>query len=131
MAMGFKEAFRAARADGKKVFTWNGTSYNTKMASDTPTPPKRPREASGPSTSEMKWADPGAKENGRPRDDEPAPRKKMEGWADPGAMENEKRATGSYKRGGMVKKPSGPATIGVTRSNRMYAKGGMVKKGCK
>lgn len=119
MAMGFKEAFRAARADGKKTFTWNGSSYNTKMASDTPMPPKRPRDAA---PAETKWADPGAKENGRPRDDEPAPRKRMEGWADPGAIENEKRATGSYKRGGMVKKASGPATIGVTRSNRDYGK---------
>lgn len=123
----FKEMFRSARADGKKTFMWNGTKYNTNLASDTPTPPRRP--SSGPEApKETKWADAGKAEADRlgtkstARDDEPAPRKPMEGWADPGKMENEKRATGSYKRGGMVKKAAGPATIGVTRSNRDYGK---------
>lgn len=127
---GFKSAFRAARAAGSKSFMWNGEKYNTKLATETPAPapPKRPREASAPASEasaparETKWVDPGAREGGRPRDEEPAPRKAAEGWADAGAMENEKRDTGSFKRGGMVKKAKGPATIGVTRSNRDYGK---------
>lgn len=132
----FGDAFRAARAAGKKTFTFNGESYNTKMASDTPIPPKRRREAGPPAreasapaketsapAKEVKWADPGAKEGGRPRSDEPAPRKPMDGWADPGAMENEKRASGAYRKGGYV----GARSSG----KRMYAKGGMVKgKSC-
>lgn len=120
MASSFKSAFRAARESGDKSFMWNGTKYNTKLADDTPTPPRRPASVS---SSETKWADPGAKENGRPRDDEPeAPRKPMDGWADPGAIENEKRETGSYRRGGYV-----PARAS---GKRMYAKGGMVKGKC-
>jgi len=39
MASDFKSAFRAARASGKSVFTWNGKSYNTKL-----------KEADGPAT---------------------------------------------------------------------------------
>jgi hypothetical protein len=49
----FGNAFRAARASGKKVFSWNGKSYNTKLKSDSqaakavaakkvPTPTPRP-----------------------------------------------------------------------------------------
>jgi len=30
----FKEAFRKARADGKKTFEWNGNDYTTKLASE-------------------------------------------------------------------------------------------------
>ena len=30
----FKEAFAAARKSGKKTFTWNGKSYNTKTKDD-------------------------------------------------------------------------------------------------
>lgn len=30
----FKEAFASARSDGDKVFTWNGKSYTTQLASD-------------------------------------------------------------------------------------------------
>lgn len=43
MAENFKAAFAAARKAGKKVFDWNGKSYNTKLAPDaTPSPKARP-----------------------------------------------------------------------------------------
>lgn len=43
MAENFKSAFAAARKAGKKVFNWNGKSYNTKLAPDaTPSPKARP-----------------------------------------------------------------------------------------
>lgn len=32
----FGKAFNAARKSGKKVFTFNGKKYNTKLAADTP-----------------------------------------------------------------------------------------------
>ncbi|TCR92582.1 hypothetical protein [Rhizobium sp. BK376] len=46
----FGNAFKAARASGKKVFTWNGKSYTTKLKSETtakapknvPTPTPKP-----------------------------------------------------------------------------------------
>lgn len=34
----FKQAFASNRAAGKKEFTWNGKSYNTKLATDTKKP---------------------------------------------------------------------------------------------
>lgn len=34
--MAFGKAFAAARKAGKKVFTYNGKKYNTKLAADTP-----------------------------------------------------------------------------------------------
>jgi Mg-chelatase subunit ChlI len=43
----FKSAFAAARKAGKKIFTWNGKRYNTKLASDkkqTAVPTKNPRK---------------------------------------------------------------------------------------
>ena len=47
--MAFSKAFSAARKAGKKVFTYNGKSYNTKLAADTPKkgpiPSAAPREA--------------------------------------------------------------------------------------
>lgn len=147
MASDFKSAFRAARAAGKETFKWNGNSYSTKMASDTvKTGPDANKRIKGSdetrsagfdgSKIEMKWADPGAKEGGKPRDDEP-PKPTMDttGWRDPGDIENKNRRAGyAFRKGGMVKKAD-TATIGVTRSNRdygkrMYAKGGMVK-GCR
>ncbi len=33
---GFKDSFAAARKAGKKTFSWNGKSYNTKLAPSTP-----------------------------------------------------------------------------------------------
>ena len=43
MAENFKAAFASARKAGKKVFDWNGKSYNTKLAPDaTPSPKARP-----------------------------------------------------------------------------------------
>lgn len=48
---GFKEAFRAARKSGKKVFTWNGKSYNTKLkdsGSKSSLPDKAPKPTSNP-----------------------------------------------------------------------------------
>ncbi len=43
MAENFKAAFAAARKAGKKVFDWNGKSYNTKLAPDAmPSPKARP-----------------------------------------------------------------------------------------
>lgn len=136
MMSDFGKAFRAARAAGKDTFKWNGSSYNTKLASDTPTPPKRPAEATeSKPAKETKWADPGLKEGGKPRDDEPSkPTMDTTGWRDPGDIENKNRRAGyAFRKGGMVK--GGAATIGVTRSNRdygkkAYAKGGAVKKGC-
>lgn len=62
----FKEAFASARKSGKKNFTWNGKSYNTKVKDSVdlpktaPTPTKRPANMkkgmdipspSGPATS--------------------------------------------------------------------------------
>lgn len=45
--MNFKSAFAAARKAGKKVFTWNGKRYNTKLAKtpkkNVPMPPKAER----------------------------------------------------------------------------------------
>lgn len=32
----FNSAFASARKSGKKVFTWNGKSYNTKLADEAP-----------------------------------------------------------------------------------------------
>lgn len=47
----FGKAFNAARKSGKKVFTFNGKSYNTKVAADTPKkgpiPSAAPRGAKG------------------------------------------------------------------------------------
>lgn len=48
---GFKEAFRSARKSGKKVFTWNGKSYNTKLkdsGSKSSLPDKAPKPTSNP-----------------------------------------------------------------------------------
>lgn len=45
---GFKEAFRSARKSGKKVFTWNGKSYNTKLREDSKLPSKAPTPTSRP-----------------------------------------------------------------------------------
>ena len=45
---GFKEAFRAARKSGKKVFTWDGKSYNTKLKEDSKLPSKAPKPTSNP-----------------------------------------------------------------------------------
>lgn len=44
MAENFKAAFASARKAGKKVFNWNGKSYNTKLAPDGagPAPKARP-----------------------------------------------------------------------------------------
>lgn len=64
----FKSAFRAARAAGKSTFKWNGGSYNTKLAPDTPTPPKRPADVT-PRQRQLPPAD-----VGRPRASEPAER---------------------------------------------------------
>ncbi|MGD9682595.1 MAG: hypothetical protein AB7L70_19145 [Pyrinomonadaceae bacterium] len=51
--MAFKSAFAAARKAGKKTFTYNGKSYNTKLASDTPskapTPTANPKKAAAES----------------------------------------------------------------------------------
>jgi hypothetical protein len=45
----FKDAFRAARAAGKKEFSWNGKSYNTKLKEEVASGPKpRPKAESGP-----------------------------------------------------------------------------------
>lgn len=124
----FGDAFAAARKAGKSDFPFNGKSYNTKMASDTPTPPKRPSDMGN----ERKWADAGkmeadrlgTKSSRREAAGPPAPtNSETKGWKDPGEIENKNRSSGyAFRKGGAVKKPSGPATIGVTRSSRDYGK---------
>jgi len=120
----FNDAFAAARKAGKKTFMWNGELKNTKLASDkpaTPTPPKRPADVG-----ERKWADPGAREGGRPRDDEPAPSKMDKtGWRDPGEIENKTREAGyAFRKGGAVKKPAAkkPAFAARASGKRDYSK---------
>lgn len=53
----FKESFASARKAGKKEFKWNGKSYNTKLAADTPkkgpVPTPRPQAKSGTRASEQ------------------------------------------------------------------------------
>lgn len=44
----FKDSFAAARKAGKKVFTWNGKSYTTELASEKKAPTKSPRPTSKP-----------------------------------------------------------------------------------
>lgn len=66
--MAFGKAFAAARKAGKKVFTYNGKKYNTKLAADTP--------KKGPIPS------PNPKKSGRA---EKAPPKKVGASAGPGA----------------------------------------------
>ena len=46
----FSKAFRAARASGKKVFSWNGKSYNTKLKADSPAAKKVPTPTPRPNT---------------------------------------------------------------------------------
>lgn len=52
--MAFGKAFAAARKAGKKIFTYNGKKYTTKLAEDTPknvpTPTERPRIHDRPKT---------------------------------------------------------------------------------
>lgn len=138
----FGDAFAAARKAGKSEFPFNGKIYNTKMASEGKSGARSSSAASqGGSDKETSWADAGkaeadrlgTKSARREAAGPPAPtNSETKGWKDPGEIENKNREAGyAFKRGGAVKKPSGPATIGVTRSNRMYAKGGAVKKGCK
>lgn len=47
--MAFKDSFAAARKSGKKTFTFEGKSYNTKLASTPATPKKGPVPAPRPS----------------------------------------------------------------------------------
>lgn len=60
----FKEAFRSARSSGKKTFTWNGKSYNTKLAEDTPKPRAKPTVQEPP------------KPRAKPKSETPKPTKK-------------------------------------------------------
>ena len=125
MASDFGNAFAAARkAKGAgSTFMYNGKSYSTNRADDKPSPKAAPMPPKRPDNiGERKWADPGAKENGKPRDDEAPARKPTPGWADPGSIK--------YRKGGAVKK-SAPAFGPKASGKRNYAKGGMVKgKSC-
>lgn len=63
--MTFKEAFRKARAAGKKTFTWNGKSYTTQTAEEAAAvknapsrPSTRPRARPSPSSSPRPRANP-------------------------------------------------------------------------
>lgn len=58
----FKEAFRSARKAGKKVFSWNGKSYNTKLSNGTPATVKAPgsRPSKLPDTVKVPGSRPGA-----------------------------------------------------------------------
>jgi hypothetical protein len=47
MASAFEKAFASARKAGKKVFSYNGKSYNTKLASDTPKKGPVPKSRQG------------------------------------------------------------------------------------
>lgn len=117
----FGDAFAAARKGGKSEFSFNGKSYNTRMKQNLPDMEVSGKKSGG--AGEKKWADPGAKEGGKPRNDEPAKSKvDKTGWSDPGDIENKNRSAGyAFRKGGMVKK-AGAATIGVTRSSRDYGK---------
>lgn len=44
----FKSSFAAARKAGKKAFTWNGKSYNTKLAKGNGTPATAPTPTAAP-----------------------------------------------------------------------------------
>ena len=96
--MAFAKAFAAARKAGKKVFTYNGKSYNTKLAADTPK--KGPIPSARPGSSVGK---------GRPAS-APAPKPKAK--STPTAMPT---STFSKMKAGMDKlKPKSP---GVIRGN--------------
>lgn len=61
----FNEAFSSARKSGKKTFRWQGKSYTTKLASDTPKPkPRSPKptakpQKQGPTKDTVKASTPG------------------------------------------------------------------------
>ena len=124
MASDFKSAFRAARASGKSVFTWNGKSYNTKLKEDggPATPKARPPAAvDGPKTRPV------------------AKRTKAEATAE---RRDNKAANKAARYAGRAKRNAAPAISSDTKDkrqnvadkfmakNRLYKKGGMVKKDC-
>ncbi len=81
----FGKAFRAARASGKKVFTWNGKSYTTKLKSEagsskTPASVKNPKNVPTPTPrpsddSDTSDADSSPKKPDGPQQDYPRPAK--------------------------------------------------------
>jgi len=124
MASDFKSAFRAARASGKSVFTWNGKSYNTKL-----------KEADGPATPKAR---PPAAVDG-PKARPVAKRAKAEATAERKADKATNKAARYESR---AKRNAAPAISSDTKDkrqnvadkfmakNRLYKKGGMVKKDC-
>ena len=124
MASDFKSAFRAARASGKSVFTWNGKSYNTKL-----------KEADGPATPKAR---PPAAVDG-PKARPVAKRTKAEATAERKANKATNKAARYESR---AKRNAAPAISSDTKDkrqnvadkfmakNRLYKKGGMVKKDC-
>ena len=135
MASDFKSAFRAARASGKSVFTWNGKSYNTKLKeADGPATPKArpPAAVDGPK------ARPPAAVDG-PKARPVAKRTKAEATAE---RRDNKAANKAARYAGRAKRNAAPAISSDTKDkrqnvadkfmakNRLYKKGGMVKKDC-
>ena len=124
MASDFKSAFRAARASGKSVFTWNGKSYNTKL-----------KEDGGPATPKAR---PVAAVDG-PKARPVAKRTKAEATAE---RRDNKAANKAARYAGRAKRNAAPAISSDTKDkrqnvadkfmakNRLYKKGGMVKKDC-
>ena len=124
MASDFKSAFRAARASGKSVFTWNGKSYNTKL-----------KEDGGPATPKAR---PPAAVDG-PKARPVAKRTKAEATAERKANKATNKAARYESR---AKRNAAPAISSDTKDkrqnvadkfmakNRLYKKGGMVKKDC-
>lgn len=146
MATDFKSAFRSARSAGKKVFTWNGKSYNTKLADDSKasaTPPKsRVNKPSIPATGDTTSKAPKI----RTMTDSP-----VKLLPDMGAIREGNRASQKVRdaaRKARDEAKNAPAKVAPPLSsdqkdknqsvadkfmnkNRLYAKGGMVKKkGC-
>ena len=124
MASDFKSAFRAARASGKSLFTWNGKSYNTKL-----------KEDGGPATPKAR---PPAAVDG-PKARPVAKRTKAEATAE---RRDNKAANKAARYAGRAKRNAAPAISSDTKDkrqnvadkfmakNRLYKKGGMVKKDC-
>lgn len=109
MATDFKSAFRAARNAGKKAFTWNGKSYNTKLADNSKasaTPPKA-RAKKVPATPATGNVSPSPEKVRTMKKSTPAP-----------ALSSDQKDKNQNVADKFMNK------------NKLYAKGGMVKKGC-
>lgn len=112
----FKSAFASARKAGKKTFSWNGKSYNTKLASGNGTPAKAPRPSGNPS----KGADGSSK---------PAPRKKTSAPKADGAKKRVaefKQSEAKYNRDDAVKQKKAKAKASAPKATPKKS-GGLIK----